>query len=150
MSRVICDEKRCSGCLACVAACLDQHYEGSDYDAVPLRSYEMKKREHSDLQTYVTTSCHHCEPAACMEACKFGALTRDARGFVIADRTKCRGCRMCLRVCPYDVPKFDAEGKIVKCDGCSVRVALGMEPACVRACNTGALKYEKSKIDIVF
>ena len=42
MSRVVCDEKRCSGCLACVAACLDQHYEGSDYNAVPLRSYEMK------------------------------------------------------------------------------------------------------------
>ena len=38
------------------------------------------------------------------------------------------------------VPRFDPEHKIVKCDGCSVRVAMGLEPACVRACNTGALK----------
>ena len=47
---------------------------------------------------------------------------------------------MCLKACPYDVPRFDPEHKIVKCDGCSVRVAMGLEPACVRACNTGALK----------
>ena len=48
--------------------------------------------------------------------------------------------KMCLKACPYDVPRFDSEHKIVKCDGCSVRVAMGLEPACVRACNTGALK----------
>ena len=111
MSRVECDKARCSGCLACIVACLDQHYDEADGYAVPARIYEMQK-----------------------------SGDRDKRGFVIPVRENCKGCKMCLKACPYDVPRFDSEHKIVKCDGCSVRVAMGLEPACVRACNTGALK----------
>lgn len=140
MSRVECDKSRCSGCLACVVACLDQHYDETDEHAVSPRIYEMHKCTHSDLETYVTRSCRHCEDAACLKVCRFGALKRDERGFVIPVRENCKGCRMCLGACPYDVPRFDAEQRIVKCDGCSVRVSMGLEPACVRACNTGALK----------
>ena len=88
----------------------------------------------------MTRSCLHCEEAACLKACRFGALKRDERGFVIPVRENCKGCKLCLKACPYDVPRFDSEGKIVKCDGCSVRVAMGLEPACIKACNTGALK----------
>lgn len=43
MSRVECDKARCSGCLACIVACLDQHYDEADGYAVPPRIYEMKK-----------------------------------------------------------------------------------------------------------
>ena len=140
MSRVECDEARCSGCLACVVACLDQHYDATEKNAVSPRIYEMRKRGHSDLETYVTRSCLHCEDAACLKVCRFGALKRDERGFVISVRENCKGCRLCQKACPHDVPRFDQEGKIVKCDGCSVRVSMGMEPACIKACNTGALK----------
>ena len=42
--------------------------------------------------------------------------------------------------CPFGVPSFNREGKMEKCDGCSVRLAHGMEPACVRVCPTGALR----------
>ena len=140
MSRVECDEARCSGCLACVVACLDQHYDATEENAVSPRIYEMRKREHSDLETYITRSCLHCEEAACLKVCRFDALKRDERGFVIPVRENCKGCRLCQKACPHDVPRFDQKGKIVKCDGCSVRVSMGMEPACVRACNTGALK----------
>lgn len=140
MSRVECDEARCSGCLACVVACLDQHYDAVEENAVSPRIYEMRKRGHSDLETYITRSCLHCEDAACLKACRFGGLKRDERGFVVPVRENCKGCRLCQKVCPHDVPRFDQEGRIVKCDGCSVRVSMGMEPACVRACNTGALK----------
>lgn len=144
MGRVECDTSRCSGCLACVVACLDQHYDEACGEAVSPRIYEMQKREHSNLKTYVTRSCLHCKDAACLSACHFGALVRDERGFVVSKREQCKGCRLCLKACPHDVPRFDGEGKIVKCDGCSVRVAMGLEPACVRACNTGALRYVQS------
>lgn len=43
MSRVECDKARCSGCLACIVACLDQHYDEADGYAVPARIYEMQK-----------------------------------------------------------------------------------------------------------
>ena len=100
----------------------------------------MQKSGDSDLEIYVTRSCLHCEEAACLKVCRYGALKRDERGFVIPVRENCKGCKLCLKACLYDVPRFDSEHKIVKCDGCSVRVAMGLEPACVRACNTGALK----------
>ena len=41
--------------------------------------------------------------------------------------------------CPFGAPKFDPQGKIVKCDGCADRVRRGYLPACVRVCPTGAL-----------
>ena len=49
------------------------------------------------------------------------------------------GCHSCAMACPFGAPKFDPQGKIVKCDGCADRVRRGYPPACVRVCPTGAL-----------
>lgn len=139
MSHIECDQHMCSGCLACVIACIDQHYDETEINAVSSIIYEKRKSDHSDWTGYTVRSCMHCADAKCMEACPNEALIRDERGFVIAVSEKCIGCKMCAKVCPYDVPRFDQNGKIIKCDGCSVRIAYGMAPACVRICNTGAL-----------
>lgn len=142
MSKIVCDQKKCSGCLACVVACIDQHYEETVENAVSCRIYE-KVSAPSGLVTYKTRSCLHCEDAACMAVCPTGALVKNERGFVIPLREKCIGCHACERACPHDIPRFDAENKLVKCDGCAVRVANGLEPVCVRACNCGCLKLEE-------
>ena len=42
MSRVECDKARCSGCLACIVACLDQHYDEADGYAVPAAHSRIK------------------------------------------------------------------------------------------------------------
>lgn len=142
MSRIICDESLCSGCLACVVACMDQHYEGDNSDAVSPRLYKKRVSQRSGMTSYITDSCRHCKDAACMTACPSDAIKRDERGFVIVWQEKCIGCRRCRTACPFDVPRFGTDSKMVKCDGCSVRIACGMEPACVRACNTGALNVK--------
>lgn len=139
MSKIICDWNKCSGCLACVVACIDQHYDETVEDALSCRIYEKKTSERSGLVCYKTRSCLHCQDAACIKACPVGALIKE-NGFVIPLREKCIGCRACAKACPHDVPRFDKEGKLVKCDGCAARVACGLEPACVSTCNTGALK----------
>ena len=140
MARIVCDENKCSGCLACVVACMDQHYEETQEEAVSLRLYE-KKVFPSGLVRYATRSCLHCTAAACMEACPMQVFERTETGFVVAAiRVRCIKKKKCAAACPFDVPRFDAENKVVKCDGCAVRVACGLEPACVRVCNTGALK----------
>ncbi len=140
MSRIVCDKEKCSGCLACVVACLDQHYDETEADAVAPRIYEKRVSERTGLVNYITRSCMHCEDAPCVKACPLEVFEKNENGFVVvAHRNRCIGCKKCERVCPHDVPRFDKEGKIVKCDGCAVRVANGLQPACVRACNTGAL-----------
>lgn len=140
MPRIHCDQKKCSSCLACVVACMDQHYDGSQADAVSCRICEKETSPSSGWMHYITRSCLHCKNAPCMAVCPAKALYRDERGFVIPVRDNCMGCRACAEACPFDVPRFDSQGKLVKCDGCSVRVSRGLEPACVSICNTGALK----------
>ena len=144
MSRIVCDKNLCSGCLACVVACMDQHYDETEADAVSPRIYEERISGRTGLVNYVTRSCMHCKEAPCVDACSLHVLKKDTQGFVIvANQKGCIGCRQCLKVCPHDVPRFNEDNKIVKCDGCAVRVAHGLQPACVRACNTGALKLEE-------
>ena len=141
MSKIVCDLKKCSGCLACVVACIDQHYDESCEHAVSCRLYERFTAE-SGMTCYKTRSCLHCENAECISACPTEALSRNEQGFVVLEREKCVGCKACEKACPHHVPQFDEEGKLVKCDGCATRVAHGLEPACVRACCTGCLKLE--------
>ena len=142
MSRVKCNLELCSGCLACVVACIDQHYAETEEHAVSGRIYEKRMSERTGLVSYVTRSCLHCKNAKCMEVCPAEALLPDERGIVIPVREKCIGCQACAKACPFDIPQYDADGKLVKCDGCSERIARGEEPACVRICNTGALAME--------
>ncbi len=44
--------------------------------------------------------------------------------------------------CPYNIPRINQEtGQVVKCDMCIDRVRVGMLPACVQTCPTGAMNF---------
>ena len=72
-----------------------------------------------------------------------GAIYKDEQfGLILTDRDKCRKCRKCQEVCPNDAIRFDADGKMEKCDGCIDRLKEGREPACVRACHVKAIQWQ--------
>ncbi len=133
--RVVCDDNKCVGCLACVVTCIDHHYSEDVKDAVSGRTYR-KITLPSGYTKYITESCHHCENAPCMDHCPADAISRDDSGWVTVDRDLCIGCRACAGVCPFDIPRFTSDGKMFKCDGC------GGDPACVKMCPNGALSIE--------
>ena len=135
------DLDRCVGCYSCVVACMDQN------DIDPIATGYMWR----DISTlsgkekiqYASLACMHCEDAPCAVACPTGAVSVDSEtNFVGSDKSKCIGCHSCVMACPFGAPRFDGDGKMEKCDGCSVRVKCGLIPACVRICPTKALKYD--------
>jgi formate dehydrogenase iron-sulfur subunit len=54
----------------------------------------------------------------------------------------CIGCGYCISGCPFNVPRMRKEdSKVYKCTLCSDRVSVGLEPACVKTCPTGAIHF---------
>ena len=61
----------------------------------------------------------------------------------------CIGCGYCLMGCPFHIPRLSQEDhRAYKCTLCSDRVAVGLEPACVKSCPTGCIGFG-SKEDMV-
>ena len=82
----------------------------------------------------------HCADAPCVLACPSGCLRKDPHtALTLYDNTNCIGCHSCSMACPFGAPKFDALGKMVKCDGCFVRLEHGLQPACVKGCPFSAI-----------
>jgi formate dehydrogenase iron-sulfur subunit len=87
--------------------------------------------------------CMHCAEPGCLVACPApGAIVQYVNGIVDFQSEHCIGCGYCISGCPFDVPKFQAESrKVFKCTLCSDRVAVGLQPACVKACPTSCLQF---------
>lgn len=141
------DLDRCVGCMACAVACMDQNDLEVAVDPIAWRqvfTVESSAYPEARIQ-YVSLACMHCEDAPCRAVCPTRAIVRDsATQAVRVDDALCIGCRSCSMACPFGVPRFGRDGKMQKCDLCSARVELGLEPACVRACSSKALTYGES------
>jgi len=136
------DISRCSGCLSCIVACLDQNDlpdDGSRYrhvSRIEMGAYPNVKIRH------VSLACMHCGEAPCIAVCPTRALTKHSdSGIVVVNEDLCIGCHSCATVCPFGAPQFPEGSRMSKCDFCVARVENGLEPACVRTCTTKALGF---------
>lgn len=137
------DLNRCVNCCACAVACMDQNDIFPERGDMPLRRCFTVEEGHGmdTKMTYMSISCMHCADAPCISACPVGCIRKDAdTGFTIYDHTNCIGCHSCSLACPFAAPSFNGAGKMVKCNGCAVRVKHGLEPACVSVCPFDAIK----------
>lgn len=50
----------------------------------------------------VTNACRGCLAHRCEQACKFGAITFDKNHVAQIDKSKCKECGACSKVCPYN------------------------------------------------
>jgi Fe-S-cluster-containing dehydrogenase component/DMSO reductase anchor subunit len=132
------DAALCVGCNACNAACmLENGFQAGTRSILSWNSEALPLLSVINL----SMACNHCEKPPCLEGCPAMAYTRESTGEVIHHQDRCMGCRYCTWRCPYDAPKInEAKGFIEKCHFCTERTTDGIEPACVTACPTGALR----------
>jgi formate dehydrogenase iron-sulfur subunit len=153
------DLVRCMGCRACQVACKawnDNSHEITIclgcYDNPPAFSPDtwslMRFTEAEDAGklhwVFSKLQCMHCFEPGCVTACPVKALEKRDDGPVIYHDEKCIGCRYCMVACPFGVPTFDWDEPVPyihKCTFCADRLDAGLEPACVKACPTGALEF---------
>ncbi len=100
-----------------------------------------RKKVFSAKDKNYPVSCRHCKDPKCVDACMAAALIYDKeKGMVEHDQMRCVGCWMCVMVCPYSAIRPNIKTKIpVRCDKCKDKD----EPACVKACPTGAIIWQE-------
>ncbi len=85
----------------------------------------------------------HCAEPGCLKACPApGAIVQYSNGIVDFHEENCIGCGYCITGCPFNIPRLSKkDSKVYKCTLCSDRVVVGLEPACVKTCPTGAIVF---------
>ncbi|OGR39504.1 MAG: (Fe-S)-binding protein [Desulfovibrionales bacterium GWA2_65_9] len=124
------DYSRCIGCESCEAACRFVHE----------RPRINMTRTVGGIMAPVY--CRHCESAACIKACPRGALQKGKDGTVLLNPVLCAGCetKNCILACPFGgIFCTGLDDAVAKCDLCQRRRAVGMAPACVEMCPSGAI-----------
>jgi len=141
------DITKCIGCEECVKACQKVNnlpkekpwrWTNKITDLSSSRWTTIEKINSPKKMHYIKKQCRHCLEPACVEACIVGALKKTEEGPVIYDKDICIGCRYCMMVCPWEIPRYsweDVVPYIQKCGMCYERVIKeGKIPACVEAC----------------
>jgi anaerobic dimethyl sulfoxide reductase subunit B (iron-sulfur subunit) len=133
------DTESCVACKACEIACKNRNQLGVGPRLRQVSTIEAG--EFPDVSIVnVSLACMHCGRPACEAVCPTRAIQKRSQdGIVVVDRDKCIGCHYCFFACPFGVPQFANDGKMIKCDLCLDRLQMGLEPACVRTCFYDAL-----------
>jgi len=153
------DVSRCIGCKACQVACMewndvrddvglnhgvyDNPIDLTDRSWTVMRFYEEELPDKGLQWLIVKDGCLHCEDPGCLRACPApGAIVQYSNGIVDFQQDQCIGCGYCQSGCPFNIPRYSLkDDKAYKCTLCSDRVAVGLEPACIKACPTQALTF---------
>lgn len=153
------DISKCIGCKACQVACMEWNDLRDDvgtntgvYDNprdLTAQSWTVMRFSEVEVETgklewlIRKDGCMHCADPGCLKACPSpGAIVQYSNGIVDFHEENCIGCGYCITGCPFNVPRLSKkDGKAYKCTLCSDRVGVGLEPACVKTCPTGAIVF---------
>jgi formate dehydrogenase iron-sulfur subunit len=154
------DVSKCIGCKACQTACLEWNNLREDvgvnvgvYDNphdltanswTLMRFTEWVNPESKNLEWLIRKDgCMHCADPGCLKACPSpGAIVQYSNGIVDFVKENCIGCGYCVKGCPFNIPRISkVDKKAYKCTLCVDRVAVGLGPACQKACPTQAIVF---------
>jgi formate dehydrogenase iron-sulfur subunit len=146
---ILFDATRCIDCRACMVACSVENKIPVNKTRIWVAGVGLKGEYPNLERASMVYHCMHCNEPDCLSACPVGAYSKRKDGPVIYDPKKCIGCRYCMNACPFGVPHFDYDKGLIdgafidKCSMCTQRIDVGLEPACVATCPTGALMFSE-------
>ena len=133
------DHSRCIGCHACSTACKSENEVPLSVDRTYVKYVDVGLFPNV-RRAYQVTRCNQCEDAPCVEACPTAAMFQRPDGIVDFDKSICIGCKACIAACPYDAIFINPnDHSAEKCNFCTHRLDVGLEPACVVVCPTQAI-----------
>ncbi len=159
------DVTKCIGCKACQAACQEWNDLREEVGVnigsytnphdLTANSWTLMRFAETEANGHLEwlirkDGCMHCADPGCLKACPSpGAIIQYSNGIVDFQEENCIGCGYCIAGCPFNIPRLSQkDSKVYKCTLCSDRVAVGLEPACIKACPTQALVFG-SKEDMI-
>jgi formate dehydrogenase iron-sulfur subunit len=159
------DISKCIGCKACQVACMEWNdtrdaigqNHGVYDNPMDLTENSWTVMRYAEVETerglewlIRKDGCMHCSEPGCLKACPApGAVVQYNNGIVDFHEENCIGCGYCITGCPFNIPRLSKkDSKVYKCTLCSDRVAVGLEPACVKTCPTGAIVFG-TKVDMI-
>ncbi len=108
----------------------------------------------------VTNACRGCLAHRCEDVCRFGAISFDHNRVAYIDKTKCKECGACAKVCPY----FAIVNRVRPCENACKVKAISMSEskeavidqdaciacgACIYQCPFGAITDVSSILTVV-
>ena len=133
------DNRKCIGCHACTVACKSEHQVPLGVDRTWVK-YVEKGTFPNTRRLFTVMRCNHCDAAPCVTICPVTSLYRRDDGVIDFNPDRCIGCKACLQACPYDALYIDPEtSTAAKCNFCTHRLEVGLEPSCVVVCPEQAI-----------
>lgn len=160
---MVIDLTRCEpGCTICLDACREENnvafHDDARWDVHWIRKVNIRPKDesHGTEEKTVLLMCNHCDDPPCVQVCPVQATFKREDGIVLVDHHRCIGCRYCMVACPYNARYFNykenedwpnkeypkrSHGVVESCNFCAHLVDQGKMPACVDACDAGALVF---------
>ncbi len=142
---MVVDLQRCTWCHSCFIACKMEN-------KVPLGVWRTwgnfleGGKYPNATKAFLPFLCNNCERPYCVTVCPVKATFKREDGIVEINPHLCIGCKMCMLACPYQMRYLHPHKRIAdKCNWCLHRVKVGLQPACVMGCPTGALIFGNLK-----